>query len=153
MKLNELTKIKKDKAKIVGRGESSGKGKTSTKGMKGQKSRGRGKIRLGFEGGQLPLIKRLPFRRGVGGNKARANVTITLDQLRIFADNETVNQESMLKKGLLSKSLKPNYVKIVAKGEITKPLKIEVLTTKKAKEMIEKAKGQVLVTNKEKVNA
>jgi large subunit ribosomal protein L15 len=144
MKLNQLSSVKNiKKSKRVGRGESSGKGKTSGKGYKGQKSRGRGKIRLGFEGGQLPLIKRLPFRRGVGNNLAKKTLTITLSQLAVFAANEVVDEESLLKKGLLSKTFNPDQIKVVAKGEISRPLIFKVAVSAKAEKEIEKAKGKV----------
>ena len=149
MELNNLVGIKTRKAKRLGRGESSGKGKTSGKGNKGQKARGRGKIRLGFEGGQLPLIKRLPFRRGVGNILARETLTITLDQLAVFEAGDTVDVTSLLKKGLLKKSSRPDFIRIVAKGEITKPLTIKVNYTVAAKQAIEKAKGNVAVVAKE----
>lgn len=143
MDLNKLSKIKSTSAKRLGRGESSGKGKTSGKGNKGQKARGRGKIRLGFEGGQLPLIKRLPFRRGVGNQKAKKTLTITLDQLSVFETGSIVDKKSLIAKGLLKKTLKPYSIRVVAKGEITKPLTIKVGFTKNAKVAIEKAKGKV----------
>lgn len=156
MELNKLIKIKTNKAKRLGRGESSGKGKTSGKGNKGQKARGRGKIRLGFEGGQLPLIKRLPFRRGVGNSLAKKTLTITLDQLSVFESGDTVDITSLQSKGLLNKASKPDFIRIVAKGEINKPLNVAVKYTAAAKEAIEKAKGKVISPSevkKEKENA
>src|SRR3989304_8126349 len=105
MQLSKLTQSRNIRsAKRVGRGESSGKGKTSGKGYKGQKSRGRGKIRIGFEGGQLPLIKRLPFRRGVGNNLAKNTLTLTLSMLEKFDNGETVDSKSLIKKGILKKT-------------------------------------------------
>lgn len=143
MSLSTLTKIKTTPTKRLGRGESSGKGKTSGKGNKGQKSRGRGKIRLGFEGGQLPLIKRLPFRRGVGNRLAKKTLTITLEQLAVFESGAVVDSKSLIEKGLLKKSQKPNFIRLVAKGDITKPLHIKINFTLGAKKAIEKAKGKV----------
>lgn len=143
MDLDKLVKIKTNHAKRLGRGESSGKGKTSGKGNKGQKARGSGKIRLGFEGGQLPLIKRLPFRRGVGNRLAKKTLTITLDQLSVFESGSIVDKKSLIAKGLLKKTLNPDFIRVVAKGEITKPLTIKISFTKSAKEAIEKAKGKV----------
>lgn len=147
-----MKKIKPTPTKRLGRGESSGKGKTAAKGYKGQKSRGSGKVRLGFEGGQLPLIKRLPFRRGVGNHLAKKTLTITLDQLSVFAANEIVEPKTLIEKGLLKKSARPDLIRIVAKGEITKPLTIKVSFTKSAKEAIEKAKGKVIEEKVEKEN-
>ncbi len=144
MKLNNLESIKTIKpAKRVGRGESSGKGKTSGKGYKGQKSRGRGKIRLGFEGGQLPLIKRLPFRRGVGNNLAQKTLTVTFDQLAVFAANDVVEKKSLIEKGILPKTFKPVKIKVVAKGTLSKPLVFKIEVSDKAQKEIEKAKGKV----------
>ncbi len=150
MELNEILKIKGTPTKRVGRGESSGKGKTSGKGNKGQKARGRGKVRLGFEGGQLPLIKRLPFRRGVGNHLAKKTLTITLDQLSVFDSGDVVDPKSLIKKGLLKKSARPDFIRVVAKGEIDKPLTIKVSYTKTAKIAIEKAKGNVEAIKEEK---
>ena len=143
MELNEILKIMKTPTKRLGRGESSGKGKTSGKGNKGQKSRGRGKIRLGFEGGQLPLIKRLPFRRGVGNHLAKNTLTITLDQLSVFVSGETVEPKTLLEKGLLKKAARPDLIKIVAKGALDKPLTVKVSCTREARIAIEKNKGRV----------
>jgi large subunit ribosomal protein L15 len=154
VKLSNLNSVKNlKKAKRVGRGESSGKGKTASKGNKGQKSRGRGKIRIGFEGGQLPLIKRLPFRRGVGNSLSKSILTLTLTKLNIFEDGETVDQASLLKKGLLKKTFKPDQIKIVGTGELKKSLTVSVDTTNSAKKAIEKAKGSVVSKNKEEKNA
>lgn len=150
MELNKIKKIKIRKDKRLGRGESSGKGKTSGKGNKGQKSRGRGKIRLGFEGGQLPLIKRLPFRRGVGNSLAKKTLTITLDQLSVFESGDTVDIDSLKIKGLLQKSAKPDFIRIVAKGEINKALTVAVKYSVAAKEAIEKAKGKVVLAQEVK---
>src|SRR3990172_5738779 len=135
MELNNLNKIKPTATKRVGRGESSGKGKTSGKGYKGQKSRGRGKLRLGFEGGQLPLIKRLPFRRGVGNTGAKENITITFDQLGVFSAGSVVDEKSLREKGLLKKTTRPFTIKLVAKGQIAKPLTVKIKSTKKAQEL------------------
>ncbi len=144
MQLNKLNKTKNLRSsKRVGRGESSGKGKTSGKGYKGQKSRGRGKIRLGFEGGQLPLIKRLPFRRGVGNNLAKKTLTLTLTSLNIFDDGQVVDEESLIKKGLIKKTDRYDHIKVVASGEITKALTVKVAVSSGSQKMIEKAKGKV----------
>jgi len=153
MELSNLEKSKNfRKAKRVGRGESSGKGKTSGKGYKGQKVRG--KVRLGFEGGQLPIIKRLPFKRGIGNSLSKENITITLDQLNVFEDGSKVDKEALMKVGLLSKTVSPHTIKVVATGNLSKALKVDLKVTPKAKELIEKSKGEVLkveaVVEKEK---
>lgn len=144
MELNKLIKVKNRRQnKRLGRGESSGKGKTSGKGYKGQKARG--KMRIGFEGGQLPLIKRLPFRKGVGNNLAHKTLTITLDQISVFDSGSKIDAESLVEKGLLKKSFKPYLIKIVAKGSLSKSFNVHVVTTPKAKEAIEQAKGKVIL--------
>ncbi len=145
MQLSKLAKAKNlREAKRVGRGESSGKGKTSGKGNKGQKARGSGKVRIGFEGGQLPLIKRLPFRRGVGNNLAKNILTVTLSMLEKFDNGETVDKESLIKKGLLKKTDKAAQVKVVGGGELTKALTVKVAVSESAQKAIEKAKGSVV---------
>lgn len=149
MDLSTIKRINTKKAKRLGRGESSGKGKTAAKGYKGQKSRGRGKVRLGFEGGQLPLIKRLPFRRGVGNRLAKATLTLTLSHLAVFNSGEIVEEKTLREKGLIKKADKPDLIRIVAKGAIDKPLTIKISVTKGAKTAIEKAKGKIEEKNSE----
>lgn len=139
MKLNQLAKSTAKSNKRVGRGESSGKGKTSSRGQKGQKARGT--IRADFEGGQLRLIKRLPFRRGVGNLAARESQIVKLGQLAAFKPESIINNETLLKAGLIKKL--PSKVKIVGGGSIDIPLKVAIPTTKAVKLQIEKAGGQV----------
>jgi len=139
--LSSLGKIRlKKSAKRIGRGESSGRGKTSGRGMKGQKARG--KIKPEFEGGQLPIIKRLPFQRGIGNKSLKKSVTITLDQLDRLDARSIVSMETLRKNKILSSS-QTFYAKIVATGKISKPLIVKIRITKKAKKMIEAAKGRV----------
>jgi len=152
MQLNNLIKVKnKKKSKRVGRGESSGKGKTSSRGHKGQKARSGKSLRLSFEGGQLPLIKRLPFRRGIGNTKPKNTLTVTLSQLEAFPAGSVIEEKSLREKGFLKKTDKPAKIKLVAKGTLSKALTIKISTTKKAKDLVEKAKGVVLKDKKEKV--
>lgn len=141
MNLSSLGKIRlKKRAKRIGRGESSGRGKTSGRGMKGQKARG--KIKPEFEGGQLPIIKRLPFQRGIGNKSLKKSVTITLDQLDRLDARSIVSMETLRKNKILSSS-QTFYPKIVATGKISKPLIVKIRITKKAKKIIEAAKGRV----------
>lgn len=141
MKLSSLVGLRiKTKSKRVGRGESSGKGKTSGRGMKGQKARY--KIKPEFEGGQLPIIKRLPFQRGIGNKSRKKTVTITLSQLETLNTKEIIDEEILRKFKLLPVSRKFS-VKIVASGKLTKPLKIKLATTIKAEKIIEAVKGRV----------
>ena len=110
----------KHKRKRVGRGDGSGHGTYSGRGSKGQKARSGGGVRLGFEGGQLPLIKRLPRKRGfVNIFRTEYNV-INIGRLKVFPPNAEVTPEELLKVRLI-KSLK-QPVKILGDGEIDRPL-------------------------------
>lgn len=135
------------RVKRLGSGESSGHGKTSGKGHKGQKARSGGSIRLGFEGGQMPLIRRLP-KRGFNNASFKKNyATVNLDDLDGFADGATVNEASLIEKGLV----RGKYVgvKILARGEISK--KLVILADKfseAAKTKVEAAGGSISVPEK-----
>ncbi len=132
----------KHRVKRLGIGESSGHGKTSGKGHKGQKARSGGSIRLGFEGGQMPLIRRLPKR---GFNNARFHKTyavVNLDDLNDF-DAGTVINEEMLRE---SKMIRGNVagLKILGNGELKNALSIEAhKVSASAREKIEKAGGSI----------
>ena len=139
MQLSNLRKLVKGKSKRVGRGNGSGKGKTSARGQKGQKARG--KIRVDFEGGQLRLIKRLPFKRGVGNAKAEDTAIVKAGQLNTFKPGTTINKEALVAAGLVKKNAK---VKIVASGELTVALVLEIPVTKTVRDQVEKAGGKVL---------
>ena len=145
MKLHELSRIKTKQSKRVGRGESSGKGKTAGKGAKGQKKRE--KVKAGFEGGQLPIYKRLPHKRGVGNIQTSKAVTITTRQLGKLPSGTIVNKKSLKEFGLLPQVSANVKVKIVLGGELEKKLKIQVPTSKKARKYIEKIGGQVINEN------
>lgn len=108
--------------KRIGRGIGSGHGKTATKGHKGQKARSGGSIKPGFEGGQMPLQRRLP-KRGFRPLDRNEFVLINLSQLDIFESTSIVDRDTMDAKGLLKKSDLP--VKVLANGEITKPLTVK----------------------------
>ncbi|MDY0301827.1 MAG: 50S ribosomal protein L15 [Trichlorobacter sp.] len=108
--------------KRVGRGVASGHGKTATKGHKGQKARSGGSVKPGFEGGQMPLQRRLP-KRGFRSLNPVEYVIINLEQLNQFESGLTVDREIMDNNGLLKKSALP--VKVLANGEISKPLNIK----------------------------
>jgi large subunit ribosomal protein L15 len=137
--LNLLPKILSKSKKRVGRGESSGKGKTAGRGAKGQTKRG--KVNLGFEGGQLPLRKRLPQRPGVGNFPLLKAITITTSQLNILPEKSLVDKNSLVEMKLLPKSLKDVKIKIVASGKVEKELKVSLPASKKAKEIIKRAGG------------
>ncbi|MBM4401969.1 MAG: 50S ribosomal protein L15 [Candidatus Cloacimonetes bacterium] len=143
MSLHNLSEITTKKKKRVGRGPGSGKGKTAGRGMKGQKKRG--KVRIGFEGGQLPLSKRLPFVRGKGfKGPQRKPFVLDLEKLNIFRSGSILTIEGLQEEGLVPKKV-PSGVKILANGEINKKLTLEgIKVSKGAKEKIEAAGGKVL---------
>lgn len=132
----------KKRRKRLGSGESSGRGKTSGKGHKGQKARSGGSIRLGFEGGQMPLIRRLPKR---GFNNAAFKTryaVVNLDDLNDFADGASVDEAVLRENGLVRGKL--DGVKILARGEISKKLVISgVKFSEAAKRKIEAAGGSI----------
>ena len=105
-----------------GRGHGSGNGKTAGKGHKGQKARS-GAPRIGFEGGQMPLYRRLP-KRGFHNRNTKEIVTINLDMLNRFEDGAVVTVESLMEMGLVSNP--KDGVKILGNGELTKKLDVKV---------------------------
>jgi len=133
------------KRKRVGRGTGSGKGKTSSRGTKGQSSRTGGSVRINFEGGQLPLTKRLPKLRGFNNRFKVDYVPVNLDQIdRLFGSQEEVSQASLASVGLLGDVTEP--VVVLARGEVTKPLNVKVQRiSAAAKQKIEAAGGSVEV--------
>ncbi len=139
---------KKDRR--VGRGSSSGRGSTAGRGNKGQQSRSGGKVYIGFEGGQMPLFRRIA-QRGFSNypfKKEYACVNVA-DINAKFSDGETVNKETLAAKGLL-KGVNP-LVKILGNGEITKKLSFNVdKISASAKDKIEKAGGSVTLTAEKK---
>ena len=132
------------KKKIVGRGSSSGHGKTAGKGHKGQQARSGGKVYAGFEGGQMPLYRRVA-KRGFSNypfKKEYYVVNLSVLETR-FNDGETVNKETLMQKGLLKKA--KLLVKILGNGDITKKLTVDVdKISISAKEKIEKAGGTIV---------
>lgn len=113
----------KHKRKRVGRGDGSGHGTYSGRGCKGQKARSGGGVRLGFEGGQLPLIKRLPRKRGFVNIFRTGYNVVNVGQLKRFPANADVTPKELFEMGLI-KSLK-QPVKILGDGEIDRPLTIK----------------------------
>lgn len=137
MKLHEIKpKIKKKNKKRVGRGPGSGHGKTSGRGQKGQKARTGFELRPGFEGGQMPLIRRIP-KRGFVNEFSKEYQIVNLEALNIkFEKNEKVTPEILKERGLIHKLSLP--VKILGEGELEKPLTI--FAHKFSKQAIEKIK-------------
>ena len=145
MKLHELSPAPgsvKD-VKRIGRGHGSGNGKTAGKGHKGQKARaGRG-IRAGFEGGQMPLVRRIP-KRGFNNIFATPYVAINVAALNCFEDGAVVNTEALLNAGIINKA--PYGVKILGNGNVEKKLTVQVAAySESAKAKIEAAGGKAEV--------
>ena len=145
MKLNELqpAEVSKFAAKRVGRGIGSGNGKTSGKGHKAQKARSGGGVRPGFEGGQMPIYRRLP-KRGFNNIFAKQYVTINVSDLEKFDNGTEVTAELLKETGVVSKVL--DGIKILGRGELTKKLNVKVAKySAQAIEKIEKAGGKAEV--------
>jgi len=145
MKLHELSpapgSVKDSYRK--GRGPGSGNGKTAGKGHKGQNARSGGGVRPGFEGGQLPLYRKLP-KRGFKNHFAVEYAIVNVEALNVFEDGETVNLEKLMAAGIISKPL--DGLKVLCNGEITKKLTVEAsIFSASAKEKIEAAGGKTEV--------
>ena len=146
MKLHELSPAagsKKD-VKRIGRGAASGQGKTAGKGHKGQKARaGRG-MQVGFEGGQMPLQRRIP-KRGFNNIFAKEIAAVNVSALNVFEDGTTVTIEALVNAGLVKKAL--DGVKVLGNGELSKKLTVQVNAySESAKQKIEAAGGKAEVT-------
>jgi len=143
--LSKLNRHKTRKTKRrLGRGAGSGRGKTAGRGTKGQKARG--KVRLGFEGGQRPLIKRLPYRRGKGNKPtSKKPLVVNLEVLNLLEKGSVVDISTLVKKGIVeSNSAQVFGVKILGGGQLSIPLKINLPISKRAIAKIEKAGGSVI---------
>ena len=145
MKLHELSPVpgSNPKAFRKGRGNGSGNGKTAGRGQKGQWSRSGGGVRVGFEGGQMPLVRRLP-KRGFNNIFAKPLEAVNVSALEKFEDGAVVSVEELLEKGILSKC---EYgVKILGNGSITKKLTVKANAfSESAKAKIEEAGGKAEV--------
>lgn len=141
MELHNLPQIKDEKSKRLGRGHGSGRGKTAGRGTKGQKART--DISLSFEGGALPLIKRMPFLRGKGRNRVFAvkPTEVTLTQLSVLPAKSIVTVELLVKEQIVKKGTEA--VKVIATGTLSTALTVKVQATKGAQALIEKAGGTV----------
>ena len=145
MKLSELSPAPGSvrKAYRKGRGAGSGNGKTAGRGHKGQKARSGGKVRAGFEGGQMPLARRVP-KRGFNNIFAKPLEVINLDSLSGFDDGAEITAEVLLEKRILSKC-RYGY-KVLGRGEVTKKLTVRANAfSASAKEAIEAAGGKAEV--------
>ncbi|NMD44008.1 MAG: 50S ribosomal protein L15 [Clostridiales bacterium] len=145
MKLSELSPVpgSRKEAKRKGRGHGSGNGKTAGRGHKGQKSRSGGRVRIGFEGGQMPFARRVP-KRGFNNIFARPLTALNLDKLQKFEADTVIDAALLLEEGVISKC---EYgIKILGNGEITKPLHVKAAAfSALAKEKIESAGGKAEV--------
>ena len=145
MKLNELSPAA-GSAKAAwrkGRGHGSGNGKTAGKGHKGQNARSGGGVRPGFEGGQLPLYRKLP-KRGFTNIFATKYVTVNVEKLNAFEDGAVVDVNALLEKKIIRKEL--DGLKVLGGGEITKKITVKAsIFSASAKEKIEAAGGKAEV--------
>ena len=145
MKIHELTPAPdSNKAvKRVGRGHGSGNGKTAGKGHKGQNARSGGGVRPGFEGGQMPMTRRIP-KRGFNNIFAAKYATVNVSDLDKFVEGTVVDAELLKASGLVKKT--GNGIKILGNGELTKNLTVKANAfSESAKEKIEKAGGKAEV--------
>lgn len=145
MKLNELHPAEGSRRarKRVGRGTSSGFGKTSGRGQKGQLARQGGHTRLGFEGGQMPLFRTMP-KRGFKNINRKEYAIINLSDLNRFKDGSEVTVDSLKKSGLVKKEL--NGVKLLGKGKLNVKLTVKVnKASASAKKAVEAAGGSIEV--------
>jgi large subunit ribosomal protein L15 len=130
----------------LGRGHGSGRGKTAGRGTKGQQSRAGGTNRPGFEGGSLPMIMRMPFRRGIGffNPNAVTTATINVRQLSAFEPNSEVGFDELVEAGLVpSRAVR---VKVLGDGQIDRPLTVSAHAfSGQAKAKLEAAGGSVVV--------
>jgi large subunit ribosomal protein L15 len=142
MKIHELQIESTIDRKRVGRGIGSGKGKTAGRGTKGQNARTGGGVRPGFEGGQNPLAKRLPKKRGFASLNPTIYQVINLSSLERFKDGSTVDAAALAEAGLIKKA--NGLVKLLASGNVSQKLSVKVnATSAAAKAAVEKAGGSV----------
>ena len=144
MIINELSPhpLARTKQRRVGRGIGSGMGKTSTRGQKGAGARSGAGLRTGFEGGQMPLMRRLP-KRGFTNNFAKEYAIVNVGDLNGFKANATVNADVLLEKGIIAK-VGDYGIKILGDGELKVALKITANAwTKEAEKKIKKAGGEI----------
>jgi large subunit ribosomal protein L15 len=130
------------KRKRVGRGDGSGHGGTSCKGHKGQNARSGGGVRPGFEGGQMPLSRRLP-KRGFRNPFRREVVIVNIEQLKKFPEGSLIDKDFLISSGLIKR--KGDTIKVLGKGDIDYPLSVKVdMISRGAKEKIVNAGGSII---------
>ena len=145
MELSKLSPVEGSTqvGKRKGRGHGSGNGKTAGRGHKGQKARSGGKVRAGFEGGQMPLVRRIP-KRGFNNIFAKPLTAINLAVLNRFEDGAVVDAAALIEKGIISSC--PYGLKVLSNGTLTKNLTVKAAAfSESAKEKIEQAGGKAEV--------
>ena len=145
MKLHELSPVEgsKKSVKRIGRGHGSGQGKTAGKGHKGQKARAGKGMRVGFEGGQMPLQRRIP-KRGFNNIFAKNIVSVNVGTLNKFEDGAVVDTAALVEAGIVKNSF--DAIKILSNGNLTKKLTVKVSAySEAAKAKIEAAGGKAEV--------
>ena len=145
MNLHELSPVagSTQVGKRKGRGHGSGNGKTGGRGPKGQKARSGGKVRAGFEGGQMPLVRRVP-KRGFINIYAKPLTAINVAVLNRFEDGAVVDAAALIEKGIISAC--PYGLKVLSNGTLTKNLTVKAAAfSESAKEKIEQAGGKAEV--------
>jgi|AntRauTorcE11897_2_1112592.scaffolds.fasta_scaffold00001_403 large subunit ribosomal protein L15 len=146
MKIQELSPAPNSKTSVkrVGRGTGSGSGKTSGRGMKGQNSRSGGGVRPGFEGGQIPLIRKLP-KRGFHNMFRKEYAFVNLDDLNKLDEETVVTEELLLEKGIIGKK-QPYGLKVLGNGDLIKALTVKANKfSKSAVKKIEASGGKIEV--------
>lgn len=144
MNINTLTKTTKKQKRRLGQGHGSGRVKTSGRGTKGQNAKG--KRALSFEGGALPLIKRLPFRRGKGKNKVfkKKPIIVNVKVLNLLKKDSVVDLKTLISHNIVDEQEAKIYgVKILGDGELKVSLTIKLPISKSAAEKVKKAGGRV----------
>lgn len=146
MQLHELPKIKTKSLRRMGQGHGSGRGKTSGRGYKGQKARS--SVPLFFEGGSVPLRKRLPFLRGKGRNKVlqKQKLVVNVKVLNLLPAKSIVDVESLIKAGIVDGGQAREFgVKILGEGDLSHALTVKLPVSAGARAKIEQAGGSVEV--------
>ena len=145
MKLHELSPVAGSTfvGKRKGRGAGSGNGKTGGRGHKGQKARSGGKSRIGFEGGQMPLARRIP-KRGFNNIFAKPLTAVNLNMFNGFEDGAVVDAAALVEAGIIAGC--PNGLKVLANGALSKKVTVKAAAfSESAKEKIEQAGGKAEV--------
>ena len=145
MKLHELSPVAGSTqiGKRKGRGHGSGNGKTGGRGHKGQKARSGGKVRVGFEGGQMPLVRRIP-KRGFINVFAKPLTAVNVIALNVFEDGAIIDAAALIENGVIAEC--PNGLKILGNGNLTKKVTVKAAAfSESAKEKIEQAGGKAEV--------